>query len=537
MNTKNITVEDLTKEHFELKSIFVCLKNEHVKLKNDNTELKNEHFELKIQNSDLKVENAYLKEQLDWFKRQLFGKKSEKIINRDNHIQPNLPGMEDMDLPLEEAEVIEKTISIKKRKAKDNTKISFPSDIPVKRIFLDIPEKDKICPETGLPLKKIGEEVSQKLAHEPGRFFIKEIVRPKYAYPDEEKGISIAELPETIIPKCKADDSFLAEIVVEKFADHLPLYRQSESFSRSGIYVSRKLLSQWIIKVGLALEPLYDVMLKKIVESGNIFSDESPVDIQAPGKVHQGYAWVLAGGREKSKYVTYHFKMSRSHKYIKDLLSDYTGILHSDKYGAYSALAEEGKIIWSPCWSHVRRKFFEAQTDPPFREKILGKIKELFELEEKAWTTTPEERLKIRKNEEEPIIDSLITLVKEKRQGSVLPKSKLKTALDYFNGLLPYLKNYITYDYARMDNNVAERAVRPLAIGRKNWMFFGSEKGAKAGCILLSLVQTCRNFNVNPREYLEDIFRKILGYSNQKLEELLPDQWLISQQNISNTKK
>ena len=150
-------------------------------------------------------------------------------------------------------------------------------------------------------------------------------------------------------------------------------------------------------------------------------------------------------------------------------------------------------------------------------------------LEKVAWTRTAEERLKIRQQKEAPIIDELIEKIKGRLiDGKILPKSKLKEALGYFCGLIPYLKNYINEPFARLDNNVAERAVRPLAVGRKNWMFFGSPDGGKAGAILFSLVQTCRGLGVNPREYLEDIMRRLMSHSSQKLHELLPDNWLNS---------
>ena len=202
-------------------------------------------------------------------------------------------------------------------------------------------------------------------------------------------------------------------------------------------------------------------------------------------------------------------------------------MLHSDKYGAYQRLAEQKAITWCPCWSHIRRKFFEAESgDPGFRDWVLRKIRYLFMLEKVAWARSHEERLRIRQEKETPIIDELIQKIKGKLiDGKLLPKSKLREALGYFCGLIPYLKNYTKHAFARLDNNVAERAVRPLAIGRKNWLFFGSEDGGEAGAILLSLVQTCRGLKIDPREYLEDVFRRLMGHNAQKLEELLPDRW------------
>ena len=214
-----------------------------------------------------------------------------------------------------------------------------------------------------------------------------------------------------------------------------------------------------------------------------------------------------------------------------DLLEGYRGVVHSDKYAAYETLANKKLIIWCPCWSHIRRKFFDAESgDQTFRQWILRKIKYLFMLEKVAWARSESERLRIRQEKEIPIIDEMIKVIKEKLiNGKILPKSKLREALGYFSGLIPYLKNYTQHAFARLDNNVAERAIRPLAIGRKNWLFVGNEDGGEAAAVILSLVQSCRAIGVNPREYLEDVMCRLMSHSSQKLNELLPDQWIKSQ--------
>ena len=474
----------------------------------------------------------YLTEQLDWFKRQLFGQRSEKLIT-PNDQECFLPGFV-LPIPPEQKkkEIPSHSRTINKARS---TKLSFPDDLPIERTILDLKEEEKICPETGKPLVKIGEDITQKLAHKPGSYYIKEIIRPKYAaLKDGEKTIIAPNLPESLLPNTKVDESFLADILVKKFADHLPLYRQSEMLAREGIQISRQLLSQWVVKCSLTLKPLYNTMLKLVLESNNVFADEVPVDMLSPGKgsVQQAYMWVLVGGKHSNPpYRVYNFRVDRRHIHAEELLKDYQGILHSDKYGAYEKLASRKQFIWCPCWSHIRRKFFEAEGgDPEFRKFVLRKIKYLFMFERVAWARSEEERLKIRIEKEVPIIDELIFQIKDKLvNGKTLAKSKFKEALGYFCSLIPYLKNYTTSAYARLDNNVAERAVRPLAIGRKNWLFLGSEEGGEAAGIILSLVQSCRALNINPREYLEDIMRRIMSHSYQKLKELLPDHWVKNQ--------
>lgn len=491
---------------------------------------------LRKENLSLYNENVVLKEQLEWFKRQIFGKKTERIISEVDEKQLIIPGLEDLEVKQEEE--IQSIAGHKRRKSKRTGKesITLSPDLPVKTTILDLPEEEKICKETGVALVHIGDEVSHKLAHKPGSYYIAELIRPKYAHPKKsEQGIFIRDLPDTLLSRCRADDSFLAEIITKKFSDHMPLYRIGEGMGREGVGISRKILSQWVIRCGMALEPLYDAMVQKILGGENIYIDESPVKLQAKGRCKTGYMWVIVGGNEPNPpYRVYDFRENRRHANVLDILKGYRNILHSDKYAAYETLAKRKIITWCPCYSHIRRNFFEADSgDPTFRKWVLRKIRYLFMLEKVAWTRSPQERLRIRKEKEVPIIDELIHRIKARIiQGNLLPKSKFSKALRYFCGLLPYLKNYTKHSFSRLDNNVAERAIRPLAIGRKNWLFFGSVDGGKAGAILLSFVQTCRGLGINPRDYLEDVFRRLMSHNAQKLDELLPDQWLLSRKKI-----
>jgi len=493
---------------------------------------------LKSEQENARIEESYsqVKEQLDWLLRQLFGKKSERIISDSNDEQLEFEGFSvETSTPPNTPSSDSKTRRKPVRNGKDTIKL--PPNLPVHTVVIDIPEEDKICKETGLPLEKIGEEVTHKLAHIPGSYFIKEIIRPKYANPlQEEQGILCAELPSTIFPKCRADDSFLADIIVKKFGDHLPLYRISEILQREGIGISRKLLSQWVCHCGAALTPLYDEMTRRVLASKNIFVDESPVSIQDIGRVKKGYMWVVVGGNEANPpYRIYSFAENRCHAHIFKILAVYKGVLHSDKYSAYETLSKSADVIWNPCWAHIRRYFFEVESgDLEFCKWVLRKIRYLYMLERVAWNRSPEERLQIRKEKEVPIIDELIKKIQDRVvKGKFLPKSKFSKALHYFIGLIPYLKNYTEHANARIDNNVAERAVRPLAIGRKNWLFFGSLEAGQSAAVLISLIQTCRGLEINPREYLEDVFRRIMDHNSQALHELLPDQWLLRRQESS----
>lgn len=485
---------------------------------------------LQQENAKLQEQISVLKEQIEWFKKQIFGQKSEKIIEPKNEKQMQFEGF---DVP-KPAEPSAKPVGAHERKPpsrKGQDAISFSEDLPKEVTFIDVPEDQKICPLTGKQLVKIGEEVTVKLAYKPGSYFIKQIVRPKYAFPQGgNEGILTAPLPESLLNRCMADESLLADILVKKFNDHLPLYRISEILGRQGINISRQILSQWVLRAGQALKPLYEEMKKQILHSGNVFVDESPIDMLSPGKgkTHTAYMWVLCGGESADPpYRIYDFKTNRQHHNAKSLLQNFNGVLHSDKYGAYEELANTKKIIWCPCWAHIRRKFIEAESgDIDFRDWVLNKINQLFMIERDVWNQSADDRVAVRTKESVPIIDELIAAIKDKMiNGKVLPKSKFKEALGYFSSLVPYLKNYTLYAWARLDNNVAERAIRPLALGRKNWLFVGNEIGGEAAAVILSLIQTCRNLGINSQDYLEDIMKKIMSHSAKKLSELLPDQW------------
>ncbi|MDD2956857.1 MAG: IS66 family transposase, partial [Oscillospiraceae bacterium] len=374
-----------------------------------------------------------------------------------------------------------------------------------------MPPEEKVCPETGKPLVCIGHDISRKLARKAEQFYIIEYVRPKYASQgNPDLGIKTASLPEAVIERCPADESLLAFILTAKFADHLPLYRLVEMLGRSEVHISRQTLSKWVVTLGMALSPLYEAMKTRILESGVLFVDESPVRVQVQGlkRCRQAYMWVyVGGGGGNPPYRFFEFCLDRRHLHPEKMLKDYQGLMHSDKYGVYEKLALLKAIIWCPCMSHARRKFVEAENgDPELRRWVLRQIRHLFLLERVAWARSPEERLRIRQDLEKPILDQLTEKIKERLEtGKLLPKPKFHQALNYYMGLTPYWGNYLSHPDARLDNNVAERAIRPLTIGRKNWLFFGSANGGRAAATILSLVQTCRNLGINPEEYLEDV--------------------------------
>lgn len=477
-----------------------------------------------------------LTEQIVWLKKQLFGARSERIIADLG--QQCLP-FDDAELMAAPDATVLEEVHYQRRKSGKNRgcdSLTYPDDLPVERRVLDLPEDQKICPETGEPLVRIGEELTHKLARKPEQFFLIEYVRPKYASRQvPEVGVLTAALPDSIIARCPADESLLASILVAKYCDHLPLYRQVQILRRSDVQISRQTLSKWVLSLGQGLLPLYETMQRRVLESRVIFVDESPLNLQTPGKgpCKKAYMWVyVGGGGGDPPYRFFEFCISRSHAHVEKTLKDYQGVLHSDKYAAYEKLAKRKDIQWCPCMAHARRKFVEAEGgDPELRKRILRKIRHLFMLERVAWARTPKERLRIRLDIEKPILAALTAMIKERiLAGGLLPKSKFSQALHYSLSLAPYFENYLNNPDARLDNNVAERAIRPLTLGRKNWLFVGSEEGGLAAAVMLSLIQTCRNLGINPQEYLEDVLRRIMSHPAKRIAELLPDEWLAARQ-------
>jgi len=489
----------------------------------------------------LQAQVSLLSEQLAWLQKQLFGRRSERIVgDADSQTLPLDFGDQGVAPPQEATEEIryQRRKPVKNRGADT---LCYPDHLPVKRVELDVTPEEKICPQTGEPLVRIGEEVSRKLARKAEQFYIIEYVRPKYASrKNPDLGVRTAALPDAVIDRCPADESLLAYLLNAKFADHLPLYRLAEILRRSQIHISRQTLSKWVLTLGAGLSPLYEAMKARVLESGVVFADESPVRLQVPGKgrCRQAYMWVyVGGGGGDPPYRFFEFRPNRNHAHPEETLKNFQGVLHSDKYGAYEKLAERDGIQWCPCMAHVRRKFVEAETgDPELRRYVLRKIRHLFLLERVAWNRSPEERLRIRREYEKPILEDLTRRIKERLlAGGILPKSKFHQALNYTLGLAPHFDNYLNHPDARLDNNVAERAIRPLTIGRKNWLFVGSEDGGRACATLLSLVQTCRNLGINPQVYLEDVLRRIMGHPAQRIEDLLPDLWLAARQKNAET--
>ena len=475
---------------------------------------------------------ASLTRQLEWLKRQVFGQKSERFVD-DPLNQLELP----MDIPCndEKAEtiVIPAHIKRKPRKGKGEFKLDLPDNLPVEETVHKLTGDALICPKTGKTMVPIGEEHVDKLAIRAEVYYIARDVYIKYAVPGEPlSGVAQAPAPPCIIEGSKFDVSFMADLTVEKFAYHMPLNRVQERLAASDIFVSRQTLSGLLINLGDKLVPLYDLMRQKVFESGVIFTDDTPVKliVKGKGKTQKGRMWIYLGGSPNAPpYHIYDFTEDWCHSHPIEFLKDFQGVFHADAYEAYEKIDKDrDDVEWAACWAHARREFERALSNgkDEFCLGILKIMRYLFLYERVAWNRSPEDRLKIRQKHETPLVDEIFKRLQDELSApDLLPSSARFKAIKYMLSRKENFKLYLTNPDIRMDNNPAERALRKVCIGKKNWIFVGSLKGGDTAAVLFSLVQTCRALKINPREYLEDIYSRLLDHPAKKLEELLPDKW------------
>jgi transposase len=478
----------------------------------------------------LKETVARLREQLEWFKRQVFGQKSERFVDLPGNMD-DLPGFEFPE-PRSDPEPRVEVPGHQRRKrgGKGAFSVEIPDDLERVEELVDVPEEERTLPD-GTKLVQAGEDRSEKLAYRPAEYYVKVTVRPKWVHPQEASfGVIQEPMPPSLIDGSKFDASFMAHVVVEKFAFHMPLYRIEEKLLGRQIRVSRQTLSQLVKACGERLLPLFRVMIAELLRQGYLFTDDTPIKLQRKGKCREARMWVYIGAQPNAPpYHVYQFSEDRGHRHPLTFLADFQGVFHADAFGAYETLHADpdNPVTWAACWAHARRKFEQANSgDLELRRWVLNTMRYLFLFERVAWSRTLEERLRIRQEKEAPLVDALFTRVRAAvAKGTLLPSSKLAKAIGYLTTREENFRLYLGDPNLRMDNNTAERGIRKLTIGRKNWMFIGSPKAGESMAALLSLVQTCRAMDINPQAYLEDLFRRLLDHPASQIADFLPDRW------------
>jgi transposase len=476
-----------------------------------------------------------LQHQVEQLLRRIYGRRSEKLD--PNQLMFDDLILESLDQPLPqpvpEFSVEEETERKKPLTAKRRHpgRIPIPEHLERVEIVLDIPEEEKVCPETGKPLKKIGEEVSEKLEYRPGKLIVNVYKRPKYASPDSlasgHVGIITAPMPDHPIEKCKGDVGLISHIIVSKFADHLPLYRQDGIFEREGVTIPRGTQTSWVLQTYDAIRLLEEELKRAVLERDILFTDDSiiPLQVKGNGRVKKARLWVYVRGGPGPPLSVFDFSRDRSKKRPLNFLGDYQGYIHADAYGGYDELFRKDGVIEVACWVHARRKFDEAASSRPQEAtEIMARIAQLYKLEAEWAEMEPKDRARKRQKYARPILDGIFERIEELKPAT-LPSEPLRKAMDYALNQREALYRYLEDGRLKPDNNTAENAIRPLALGRKNWLFAGSERGARATALFLGLLQSCKACDVNPWEYFNDMLRRIMGQPVNRLRDLLPDQW------------
>jgi transposase len=458
-----------------------------------------------------------LQQELAQMKRMIFGAKSERFIPLVPIEQTSL-GFE-METAVAPA-LVKQEISYTREKQMSNKvhtgRLPIPSHI--ERIKIEVtPDVDV----TGLTC--IGEEVTEELEYKAGSFYVNQYIRKKYAKPDGE-GIIIGALPTRPIEKGMAGAGLLASIIIEKYVDHLPLYRQIQRFKRAGMDIPSATISGWVHATCKLLQPLYDVLKQEVLSRDYLQADETPIavmDRNKEGATHQGYHWVYhAPG---IKMVLFDYRQGRGRDGPREILKNFRGHLQADGYNAYEIFDNE-RITLLHCMAHARRKFEQALDEDKVRaEYVLQQMQKLYAIERKTREEnyTHDQRYELRQSESVAILQSLHKWFKENLQ-QVLPKSIIGEAIKYTLGRWAKLSLYTTDGKLEIDNNLIENVIRPVALGRKNYLFAGSHEAAQRSAMLYSFMGTCKLRGVEPLQWLKTTLSKLPDHKANRLHELLP---------------
>lgn len=461
--------------------------------------------------------NTYLLERIAWLERQKFGPKTERhaVENPDQlalelELQPTASSGE-------ESETEKITYTRKKAKNSHPGRHPLAAHLPRKEVIIE-PQEDT----TGM--KCMGEEVTEVLAKIPAVLFVIRYIRKKYVGENEQ--VLIGKLPSRAIPKGIADESLLADIMVSKYIDHLPLYRQIERLKRSSVDISRSTISDWVGQTARLLEPLYEALKTSVTKySAYIQADESPIkvlDKTKKGKSHQGYMWVYRDVGDK--LVLFDYRKGRGREGPTELLKDFQGHLQTDGYAVYDMYETSPEITLMGCMAHARRYFFEAKhNDPKRANHFLREVQKLYAIESQLRDQDADHdmRAHLREQQALPILHQLFNWLKE-QYPKVLPKSAIGKAITYSLLRWKKLSEYAYFGMGEIDNNLIENQIRPLALGRKNYLFAGSHKAAQQTAIIYSILLSAKQNKLDPYRFLYTLLKRLPDHPINKIDELLP---------------
>jgi transposase len=387
---------------------------------------------------------------------------------------------------------------------------------------------EKVCARCGREKCEIGCEKSERFEYVPAKIIRHEILRPKLACPCGQSGVSIAPLPPSIIEQGQPGPALVAHVILTKFADHVPLERQRQQFERLGVYFPRSTLCDWVEKGASWLEPIARLMKQELVRDDYLQVDETPVKVLDPdvkGQCARGWLWVI--GRPQGD-VVFEFHPGRGKAEAQALLGGFQGYLQRDGYGVYGSLAKDNPgLIPVGCWAHARRKFIEGQEEEPaLAIPIIAELRKLYLIERQARDQNlgPPERAALRQEKSLPILKALQPVL-ESLQARVLPQSPLGKAARYCLAEWEPLQRYLSHGRLEIDNNLTENAIRPSAVGKKNWLFIGHPKAGWRSAVIYSIIVSCRRRGIEPWEYLKDVFKRLPAMKQSELPSLLPAHW------------
>ena len=503
-------------------------------------------------NSETRV--AILDGRIALLESRLFAPKNEKLVALNALLEASgqqslFDLLDEHPEPVEFVPEKEENITIPAHIRKKPGRKPLPDSLPHEEVIHDIPEEEKVC-ACGCKLTRIGEETSKQLHIERPKFKVIVNVRPKYVCKqcegtadENSPTVKIAPVPPQIIPKSFATAALLAYIIIAKFIDALPLYRQESQFSRLGIDLPRATMANWMIRVADRCQPLIPLLRQEIRSGPLINADETILQVlNEPNRKNttKSYAWIFRGGSKENPAVIFEYHPTRAGKAARDFLKDYKGYVQSDGYSGYNALEEIDGITLCGCWAHARRKFVDViKTDKASKKSgkmraadiALKHIKKLYAIEKEAKKMTAEERFQLRQEKAKPVLVNFGLWLRE-TYPKTPPKGELGKAIYYSLQQWQRLNVYLEDGRLRPDNNLAENAIRPFVVGRKNWLFSGSPAGAHASATLYSLVETAKLNKLEPYTYMRYLLEKIPVTNDENFKELLPTR--VTQEQIDN---
>lgn len=472
-----------------------------------------------------------LKAQIAKLKRMQFGKSSEKINHQIAQLELQLDELhEDEGHAAATSPVVVQAL-ISQAPEKPYRK-SLPDHLPRQE---EVHEPSCTCPNCGGSMRKLGEDVTEVLEYVPASFKVIRHVRPKLSCRICETIVQ-NPMPSLPIERGRPGPGLLAHVLVAKYADHLPLYRQSGIYAREGVELERSTLADWVGRSAALLDPLIDALKKDVLASDVLHGDDTPVPVLAPGlgKTKTGRLWTYVRdgrpwGSDQPPAAVFFYSPDRKGEHPQSHLKNFKGILHADGYAGFNAIFERPEVNEVACWAHVRRKFFDvhAANASPIAKEVLDKIAALYAIEAHIRGWPPDKRQQSREHHAAPLIADLKAWL-EATLPKLSGKSDLALAMRYGLSRWVALTRHINNGRIEIDNNAAERSIRGIALGRKNYLFAGSDKGGNRAAAIYSLMETCKLNAIDPEAYLSDILSRIPNHKINRIDELLPWNWAVN---------